>query len=69
MSEYDARAARWHKSIRSSLNGNCVEVAENLADVVLVRDTKDQGTGPVLAVNPASWERFLAGAKAGEFSL
>jgi hypothetical protein len=61
--------ARWHKSSKSGANGNCVEVADNLADVVLVRDTKDQGTGPVLRVRPAVWAGFLTTCKTGKFDI
>lgn len=61
--------ARWHKSTRSGNSGNCVEVAENLPRVVLVRDTKDGEAGPALTVAPASWSAFLAGVTAGEFDL
>lgn len=59
----------WRTSRRSSGNGgNCVEVADNLPDVVAVRDSKDP-TGPVLAFDPAVWREFVAEAKAGSFDL
>jgi hypothetical protein len=61
-------AADWHKSSRSGANGNCVEVADNLNDVVLVRDTKDRGTGLVLRVSPGAWSAFLASCKAGDYN-
>ncbi|MCO1597708.1 DUF397 domain-containing protein [Micromonospora sp. RHAY321] len=55
--------ARWHKSTRSGSNGgSCVEVADNLAGVVLVRDTKDQDGG-ILQFDPAAWRSFVAFAK------
>lgn len=63
----DMAAARWHKSAKSGANGNCVEVADNLSNVVLVRDTKDHGTGRVLQVLPGTWVDFLASCKAGKF--
>jgi hypothetical protein len=48
----------WRKSSYSGgSTGNCVEVAGNGA--ILVRDTKDNGTGPVLRVFPADWTRFV----------
>jgi hypothetical protein len=31
---------------------------------VKVRDTKDQGTGSVLAFSPSEWRRFVAKVKA-----
>jgi hypothetical protein len=63
----DLSRAVWHKSARSSGNGNCVEVAV-LDDAVAVRDTKDR-SGPVLVFTPAEWSAFVAGAKDGEFDL
>lgn len=55
----DLTRARWHKSSRSSSNGgNCVEVADNLPGVVLVRDTKDRDGG-TLTFAPAAWRAFV----------
>lgn len=44
------------------LTGSCVEVADNLPGVVLVRDTKDRDGG-TLHVAAASWQSFVDLAK------
>jgi hypothetical protein len=59
----DLTGAIWRKSTRSSGNsGNCVEVADNLAGVVLVRDTKDRDGG-TLTFAPETWRAFVGMAK------
>ncbi|MEU5791297.1 DUF397 domain-containing protein [Micromonospora purpureochromogenes] len=56
----DLTGARWRKSTRSGTSGgNCVEVADNLPGVVVVRDSKDS-TGPTLAFAPTAWHAFVA---------
>ncbi|MEU8073672.1 DUF397 domain-containing protein [Micromonospora sp. NPDC049151] len=49
--------AIWRKSIRSG-HSECVEVADNLAGVVGVRDSKDPA-GPVLTFTPDAWRAFV----------
>jgi len=56
----------WRKSTRSAGQGDCVEVATNVAGVVDVRDSKDP-SGPVLTFTVAEWRAFIGGAKVGEF--
>ncbi|MBX7266181.1 DUF397 domain-containing protein [Micromonospora sp. Llam7] len=51
--------ANWRTSTRSGANGGaCVEVADNLSGVVLVRDTKDRDGG-TLQFDPRSWQSFV----------
>ncbi|MFI7662659.1 DUF397 domain-containing protein [Micromonospora parva] len=52
----------WRTSTRSTdSGGNCVEVADNLPGVVLVRDSKDR-SGPTLTFAPAAWRCFITDA-------
>ncbi|WP_326554950.1 DUF397 domain-containing protein [Micromonospora sp. NBC_01813] len=60
----DLTGVTWRKSSRSNSQGDCVEVADGLAGVIGVRDSKDP-TGPTLTVSPASWSAFLTATKAG----
>lgn len=55
----DLSGARWRKSSKSGGNGgDCVEVADNLPGVVLVRDTKDRDGG-ALTFDSQSWRMFV----------
>lgn len=59
----DLSGAQWRTSTRSSSNGGaCVEVADNMTTVVLVRDTKDRDGG-TLHIEPAAWKAFVGFAK------
>jgi hypothetical protein len=50
----------WRKSSYSGNGGmSCVE-AGHAAGAVLVRDTKNNGLGPVLRVTASDWRRFIA---------
>jgi len=57
----------WRKSTFSSMNGSCVEVGRLLPDGIGVRDTKDNGSGPILIFTDSEWNAFIAGAKEGQF--
>jgi hypothetical protein len=59
----DLTGAAWRKSSCSNgSGGNCVEVADNLPDVVAVRDTKDRDGG-TLTFAPGAWRAFVGLAK------
>jgi hypothetical protein len=54
----------WRKSSYSNNGGgNCVE-AGHIPGAVLVRDTKDNGTGPVLRVTSSDWDRLTSAIRA-----
>ena len=65
----DAKFRNWRKSTLSSGGDNCVEVAFAADGSVGVRDSKQQGLGPVLEFTPGEWEAFLGGVKGDEFEL
>ncbi|MDT0446604.1 DUF397 domain-containing protein [Streptomyces johnsoniae] len=51
---------RWRKSSYSNMDGgNCVEVADGVAGVVPVRDSKRPG--PVVVVSAGAWRAFVQG--------
>jgi hypothetical protein len=51
---------QWRKSSYSGHGGqDCVEAGHALG-AVLIRDTKDNGDGPVLRVTASDWRRFTA---------
>jgi hypothetical protein len=53
----------WRKSTYSGASGGeCIQ-AGTAAGAVLVRDTKNNGDGPVLRVSAETWERFTAAIK------
>ncbi|WP_435588968.1 DUF397 domain-containing protein [Micromonospora chalcea] len=60
----DLTGAVWRKATRSNNGGECVEVADNLSDVVGLRDSKDP-EGPALRIAPQAWYSFVAGVKGG----
>jgi Domain of unknown function (DUF397) len=59
----ESSVLNWRKSSHSGGNGgSCIEVADQAARV-LVRDTKQDGTGPVLRFSPAAWRKLVAQVK------
>jgi hypothetical protein len=57
-------AIPWRKSTYSDNGGTgCVE-AGHVPGAVLIRDTTDNGAGPVLRVTSAGWSRFTARVRA-----
>jgi hypothetical protein len=53
----------WRKSTYSgSSGGECIEAGTALG-LVLVRDTKNNGNGPVLRVSAADWKRLTTSVK------
>ena len=63
----DQARVEWRKSSLSTTNG-CVEVAL-VGDRIAVRDSKQEGRGPVLEFTATEWAAFLAGVRGGEFDL
>lgn len=60
----------WHKSSASSGAGQCVEVAwDERAERVVVRDTKQNGTGPQLEFTVEEWRAYSVGHDKGEFTV
>jgi hypothetical protein len=59
---------RWRKSSYSG-NGGCIEIGQGADGMILVRDTKQNGNGPVHRFTRAEWEAFTAGVRNGEFDL
>ncbi len=51
---------RWRKASYSNNGGaDCVETG-SVPGAILIRDTKDNGHGPVLRVSPDAWASFTA---------
>jgi hypothetical protein len=61
---------RWRKASFSGNGGaSCVEVGQARDGMILVRDTKNRGRGPVHRYSPEEWHAFITGVRNGEFDL
>ncbi|MEW1862884.1 DUF397 domain-containing protein [Streptomyces sp. NBC_00669] len=65
MADVNFETALWRKSNNSGDTG-CVEVALNTPSIG-VRDTKQQGTGPILSFSRSAWTSFVEGLREGDF--
>jgi hypothetical protein len=54
----------WRKSSYSGGQGNCIEVG-NRDGLVLMRDTRQAGPGPMIKVSADAWRAFVARVKTG----
>jgi hypothetical protein len=61
------RVIAWRKSSYSDGGGGqCIEMADNLPDVIPVRDSKDPH-GPALTFSRDAWTSFVGAVARGEF--
>ncbi|GAA2352939.1 DUF397 domain-containing protein [Nonomuraea africana] len=67
MKDPDFSRAQWRKSTFSA-DGACVEVAY-AEGAIGVRDTKQDGAGPILVFDEREWAAFLRGVQAGQFEI
>ncbi|MFD3976663.1 DUF397 domain-containing protein [Streptomyces cyaneofuscatus] len=68
MGSIDLTAAAWRKSSYSNQDGGaCLEIADDFAPVVPVRDSKNP-RGPVLTFAAAGWSSFVAAVKGDDLS-
>jgi Domain of unknown function (DUF397) len=61
----------WRKAEASNSGGGeggCIELAQIRGGGVAVRDSKDDGKGPVHRFTPGEWAAFCDGMNKGEFA-
>ena len=58
----------WFKSVHSGGSETCVEVNLSATDEIGLRDSKDEGEGPVLVVSRPVYRAFLGAVRGGEFT-
>jgi hypothetical protein len=56
-------AVPWRKSTYSANGGAACVEAGSVPGQVLIRDTKDDGAGPVLRVSAETWRAFMAAVR------
>ncbi|MFH8758094.1 DUF397 domain-containing protein [Streptomyces atroolivaceus] len=65
MRPIDLSAATWRKSSHSNQDGGaCIEIADDFAAVVPVRDSKNP-QGPVLTFSADRWASFVSAVRDG----
>lgn len=68
MRSLDLSTANWRKSSYSNPDGGeCVEVSDDFAAIVPVRDSKNP-RGPVLAFAAHGWSSFVSAVKNGQLT-
>ncbi|MFF3333607.1 DUF397 domain-containing protein [Streptomyces sp. NPDC002888] len=68
MRSIDLTAASWRKSSYSNQDGGaCLDVSDDFADIVPVRDSKIP-SGPVLVFPASHWASFVSAVKGGQLS-
>ncbi|MFW3463134.1 DUF397 domain-containing protein [Streptomyces microflavus] len=68
MRSVDLSAASWRKSSYSNSDGGaCVEVSDDFAGFIPVRDSKNL-TGPALTFAADGWSSFVSAVRNGELS-
>ncbi|MFF2703177.1 Toxin-antitoxin system, toxin component [Streptomyces sp. CBMAI 2042] len=68
MGSIDLTAATWRKSSYSNQDGGaCLEVADDFAPAVPVRDSKNPH-GPALTFAATGWTSFVSAVKSGDLT-
>ncbi len=68
MRSLDLTALTWRKSSYSNSDGGaCIEICDEVAGLVPVRDSKDP-QGPALVFPAESWAAFVSAVRGGEFA-
>jgi hypothetical protein len=57
----------WQRS-KACTQGSCVEVARELVEVIMIRDSKNPEAG-ALCFSRAEWDAFVDAIKSDEFDL